>query len=97
MDELPYGSAMLKDLLRTSWRSLIVGAVADSHEFFTPAFLRATEQSSPFRFEFLRARRKHLASREGLYATLFEAFLEAPEDDDLELSPPTPLRQRYEL
>ena len=94
MDELPSGSGMLKELLRTSWRSLIVGAVADSHEFFSPEFVRATEQSSPFRFEFLRARRKQLASREGLYATLFEAFLEAPEDDDLELSLPTRLRER---
>ena len=55
------------------------------------------EQSSPFRFEFLRARRKHLATREGLYATLFEAFLEAPEDDDLESSLPAPLWQRREL
>jgi len=94
MDELPCGSGMLKELLRTSWRSLIVGAVADSHEFFSPEFLRVTEQSSPFRFEFLRARRKRLASREGLYATLFEAFLEAPEDGDLELALPMPLRQR---
>jgi hypothetical protein len=78
MDELPCGSEMLKDLLRTSWRSLIVGAVADSHEFFSPEFLRETEESSPFRFEFLRERREQLASREGLYATLFEAFLEEP-------------------
>jgi len=78
MDELPCGSEMLKDLLRTSWRSLIVGAVADSHEFFSPEFLREMEESSPFRFEFLRTRREQLASREGLYATLFEAFLEEP-------------------
>jgi hypothetical protein len=87
MDELPHGSAMLKDLLRMSWRSLIVGAVADSHEFFSNEFLAEMERSSAFRFEFLRARRKRLASREGLYATLFDAFLEAPEDDDLELLP----------
>lgn len=94
MDELPYGSAMLKELLRTSWRSLIVGAVADSHEFFSPGFLRLAEECSPFRFEFLRARRKRLATQEGLYARLFEAFLEAPEDDDLESSLPVPVWQR---
>jgi hypothetical protein len=87
MDELPHGSAMLKDLLRMSWRSLIVGAVADSYEFFSKEFLAEMERSSAFRFEFLRARRKRLASREGLYAVLFDAFLEAPEDDDLELLP----------
>jgi len=80
MDRLPHGSAMLKNLLKMSWRSLIVGAVANSHQFFSPAFLREAEQISPFRFEFLRARRDRLTSREGLYATLFQAFLEAPED-----------------
>ena len=80
MDRLPHGSPMLKNLLKMSWRSLIVGAVANSHQFFSPAFLREAEQISPFRFEFLRARRERLTSREGLYATLFEAFLEAPED-----------------
>jgi hypothetical protein len=35
---------MLKDLLRMSWRSLIVGAVGDSHEFFTPEFVAQTER-----------------------------------------------------
>jgi hypothetical protein len=82
MEELPEGEAMLKDLLRMSWRSLIVGAVADSHEYFSREFVADMERSSPFRFGFLRARRKRLASREGLYARLFEAFLEAPEDEE---------------
>jgi hypothetical protein len=85
MEGLPNGSAMLKDLLRMSWRSLIVGAVADSHEFFTREFLAETERSSPFRFGFLRARRKRLTSRQGLFRTLFDAFLEAPDEDDDEL------------
>ena len=87
MEGLPHGSAMLKDLLRMSWRSLIVGAVADSHEFFSPEFVAEMERSSAFRFEFLRARRKRLASREGLYAVLFNAFLEAPENDDMNVLP----------
>jgi hypothetical protein len=82
MDTLPSGSPMLKNLLRMSWRSLIVGAVADSHKFFTPGFLEETERSSPFRFAFLRARRKRLANRQGLFATLFDAFLEAPDEED---------------
>jgi hypothetical protein len=88
MDGLPHGSAMLKHLLRTSWRSLIVGAVADSHQFFTPSFVAEMDSSSPFRFAFLRARRDRLTSRQGLYATLFEAFLEAPEDEDAGLPLP---------
>ena len=89
IDGLPNGSAMLKDLLRTSWRSLIVGAVGDSHQFFTPGFLQKTERSSPFRFKFLRARRKRLTSRQGLFRTLFDAFLEAPDEDDDELPLPS--------
>jgi len=90
MDALEHGSAMLKELLRTSWRSLIVGAVAGSRQFFSSEFVAETEQRSPFRFDFLRKRRKRLLSRRGLYNTLFEAFLEASEDDDLEQRLPVP-------
>jgi hypothetical protein len=79
MDELPHGSASFKELLKMSWRSLIVRAVADCHEFFSAGFLRQAEQYSPFRFEFLRARSNRLASQEGLYAGLFNRFIEAPE------------------
>ncbi|HZQ56136.1 MAG TPA: hypothetical protein VFB14_28350 [Bryobacteraceae bacterium] len=79
MDELPHGSASFKELLKMSWRSLIIRAVADSHEFFSPWFLREAEQCSPFRFEFLRARSKRLANQEGLYAGLFNKFIEAPD------------------
>ncbi len=80
MEELPHGSAALKKLLKTSWRSLIIRAVADSHEFFSPGFLREAERSSPFRFDFLRRRSERLQSRQGLYAKLFGAFLECPGD-----------------
>ena len=90
MDSLPGGTPAFKELLRMSWRSLIVGAVADSHEFFSAEFVAEAERSSPFRFGFLRARRKRMASREGLYATLFEAFLEAPDDDDFAVALPVP-------
>jgi hypothetical protein len=48
------------------------------------------EQTSPFRFGFLRARRELLASREGLYATLFKAFLEDPESDEAGTPLPAP-------
>jgi hypothetical protein len=90
MDALPHGNPMLKELLRMSWRSLIVGGIADSHQFFTPGFLAGMERTSPFRFAFLRARRELLASREGLYTTLFHAFLEHPEDDDTGTPLPAP-------
>jgi hypothetical protein len=87
MDRLPNGTATLKNLLRMSWRSLIIGAIANSHEFFSSSFLQEAERSSPFRFEFLRARNQRLTSRHGLYATLFDAFLEA-RDNNRELPLP---------
>jgi hypothetical protein len=93
MDDLPKGGPMLKDLLKMSWRSLIIGAVAESHEFFTPGFLHEAERCSPFRFTFLRAQHKRLTGRRGLYTTLFNAFLEAPEGDDDNL----PLRKVEKL
>ena len=86
MDRLPNGPEMLKELLRMSWRSLIIGAVAHSHEFFSQDFLEEAERCSPFRFEFLRARQERLTSRQGLYAILFEAFLEGDDEDDKEFS-----------
>jgi hypothetical protein len=88
MDDLPHGTAMLRGLLRMSWRSLIIGAVAESHEFFSPEFVGEAECCSPFRYGFLRARNKRLVSRQGLYATLFDAFLEAPDDDEEQPSLP---------
>lgn len=88
MDGLPNGSQTLKALLKMSWRSLIIGAVADAYQFFTPAFLEEAERYSPFRFVFLRARRKRLTSRQGLYTVLFEAFLEAPDSEDNKCLPP---------
>jgi hypothetical protein len=85
MDRMPNGTAMLKYLLRMSWRSLIVMAVADAQEFFSSAFLVELERSSPFRFDFLRARNQRLAGRQGLYAVLFDAFLEVGEGDQVSL------------
>jgi len=82
MDRLPHGSPQFKELLKMSWRSLIIRAVADSHEFFSEAFLRQAERCSPFRFPFLRARQQRLAARQGLYAMLFDAFLDAQEGED---------------
>jgi hypothetical protein len=56
-------------------------AVARSHRLFSRSFLAECEPASPFRFEFLRARRKKLAGRRGLYKILFESFLESDEAD----------------
>ena len=75
-----------------SSRSLVVGAVAESYQFFTPEFLEEAERCSPFRFAFLRERQKRLTSRQGLYAVLFDVFLETSDDEDGEL--PLPVDRR---
>jgi hypothetical protein len=75
MDRLPGGTRALKELLKMSWRSLIVRAIADSHQFFSREFLQEAENSSSFRFDFLRRRSGRLASREGLYAGIFNHFV----------------------
>ena len=81
IDQLPHGDPALKRLLRMSWRSLILMAVARSHRFFSRGFLAEFEPASPFRFDFLRARHKKLAGRRGLYKILFESFLDFGEAD----------------
>ena len=75
MDALPYGSTTHNALLRMSWRSLIQMAVAQAHQFFTPPFLAALESRSPFRFAFLRSRRKKLDGNSGLFQRLFQILL----------------------
>jgi hypothetical protein len=77
MDALPHGSRALKALLRMSWRQLVVMAVANGQEYFSPRFAAELERQSPFRFAFLRAKQKRIAARRGLYANLFDVFLDA--------------------
>jgi hypothetical protein len=88
MAQLPHGTATLKGLLRMSWRSLILMAVAASHEHFSRGFLQDVEQFSPFRFGFLRERRRKLTGRRGLYAMLFDAFVEPSGDEGAVLPSP---------
>ena len=76
IDLFPSGSPVLKGLLKMSWRSIIVGAIANAHRFFSPGFLREAERCSPFRFEFLRERQQRLTSQCGLFASLFDALID---------------------
>ena len=81
MDRLPNGASSLKSLLRMSWRSLVLMAVADVSSFCSRAFIAGLEPCSSFRFKFLRTRNESLTGRQALYDALFEAFLEAGPDD----------------
>jgi hypothetical protein len=96
MDNLPNAPRTLKNLLKMSWRALFVGAVANSPEFFSPGFLAEAERLSSFRFGFLRKRQQKLTTRQGLYASLFEAFIQDGEGAEGEPSFPD-YRVRHRL
>ncbi len=96
MDALPHGSAIHKSLLRMSWRSLVLMAVAQSQEYFTPALLADLEPCSPFRFGFLRARRKKLEGKSGIFQRLFQIILSGDEKPAFQLPSPR-IRQGYPL
>lgn len=77
MDHMPGDTSNMKSLLRMSWHSLILMAVADVQSYCSPAFLADLEPCSSFRFNFLRARNERLTGRQALYDLLFDAFIEA--------------------
>ena len=91
LDGFPAGTAMLKDLLRVSWRSIIIAAVANVPEYFTAAFLSELEAASPFRFGFLAERRHSLAARRGLFARTFSALVDGPQESPVARSFRRPL------
>jgi hypothetical protein len=81
MESMPYGTPGLKSLLRMSWHSLILMAVADVQSFCSPQWLADLEPCSSFRFGFLHTRNESLSGRQGLYDVLFDAFIEAGPGD----------------
>lgn len=78
LDALPRGDVFYKGLLRMSWRSLVLMAVAQYQEFFTAEFAGGLERHSPFRFAFLRARRERLAGERGLFERLLPIVVDEP-------------------
>jgi len=71
-------------------------AVAQAHEHFSPALLEELEPRSPFRFGFLRSRRKKLDGRSGLFQRLFQVLLSGEEEPAIQLPSPHS-RQRFPL
>jgi hypothetical protein len=93
MEELENGSPALKELMRASWRLLILMAAADAQPFFSREFLAELEPCSGFRFGFLRKRREKMAGRDALYAPLFDDFLEDTPDPSRGPSVPMATRE----
>jgi hypothetical protein len=88
MDALPHGTGTHKGLLRMSWRSLVLMAVAQAHECFSPGLLAELEPCSPFRFAFQRARRKKLDGKSGLFNRVFQILVSNEEEPAVHLPLP---------
>ena len=71
----------LKDLIRTSSRTVVIRSVGELDEFYSPGCVAALEAYSPCRFAFLRERRKQMATRRAATGQLFEAFLAGDDDE----------------
>jgi hypothetical protein len=90
MDRLPHGpvaggvedwTGPLKDLIRTSSRTVVIRSAGELEEFYSPDCLSTLERYSPCRFAFLRERRKQMAGRRAATGRLFEAFLAGDDDE----------------
>jgi hypothetical protein len=95
MEEMENGSAALKELMRASWRLLILMAAADAQPFFSREFLVELEPCSGFRFAFLRKRKEKLSRRPALYTPLFDAFLEDQAGEQGALALPMAIREPW--
>jgi hypothetical protein len=82
------GLATHKALLRMSWRSLILMAVGQAHQYFTAEFVARMERFSPFRFAFLRKRREKLQGDRGLLERLFAIVLTSEGENAVTLPAP---------
>jgi hypothetical protein len=64
----------IKELIRTSFFMLLTGAVGESRQFYSAAFVREMERRSPFTFDFLESRRRRFTRKRGILERLAAAF-----------------------
>ena len=88
-------SATLKELIRRSARSFLLRCASDAGDLYTNAYLERLEQHSPFRFSYLARQRKRFVRRQGAFMRLFDAFLDAPDDEPAFPLLPNTLMPRY--
>jgi hypothetical protein len=75
----------VKELMRRSTFRLLIEAAGAASQFYTRDYVRKLEPHSPFRFSFLRERRKQMAGQSASIMGLVEAFARL---DDAEAPPP---------
>ena len=78
----------VKQLTRRSTFRLLIEAAGVAGQFYTKDYLRKLASHSPFRFSFLKERRKQMAGQSASIMALVEAFAKL---DDAESPPPFPL------
>ena len=71
----------LKELIQRSSTSILVRAAGDAATLYTPGYIAELETRTPFRFSFLRQQDRRFAKSRGLFGQLFEAFLQAGDDE----------------
>ena len=64
----------IKELIRTSFFMLLTGAAGEARQFYSAGYIRELERRSPFRFEFLRSRRRCFTRKRGILERLVRAF-----------------------
>ncbi len=64
----------IKELIRTSFFMLLTGAVGESRQCYSAAYVRELERRSPFTFEFLKRRRRRFTRKRGILERLAGAF-----------------------
>jgi hypothetical protein len=71
----------IKELIRTSFFMLLTRAAGEARQFYSAGYIRELERRSPFRFEYLRSRRRRFRRKHGVLERLAAAFAawEAPE------------------
>ena len=82
------GAEPVKQLMRRATSGLVTEAAGAVGHLYTPDYIQNLEQHSPYRFSFLKERRKQMAGQSMAITKLVEAFARL---DPAEAPPPFPL------
>jgi hypothetical protein len=75
VDGLAGGSAILKQVLLSSFRSLLTRSAACASTHYTDSYLRKLEEYSPYRFAYLKSRERRAGKHRKSMLRLFELFV----------------------
>jgi len=70
--------AAIKELIRTSFFMLLTGAAGEARQFYSASYVAELQRRSPFRFEFLRSRRRRFTRKRGILERLSGVLFPLP-------------------